>query len=305
MIAKYGPFEYALVERYRFEEELGRGAMGAVDRARDLRLGRPVAIKMLHAMLTNELGAARFESEIRIAARLHHPGIIGVHDCGEADGRLFFVMEYLGGETLRARLKREVQLSIEEARSIAEQIAAGLQHAHTRNIVHRDVKPENIILAEGRACLVDFGLARVINDAWSVRLTASGIAVGTPAYLSPEQASAERHVGVHADQYAMACVLYKMLAGEPPFTGRDARVIAMRHVRDEPPRLRTRRSDASLETESALTRGLAKMPEQRFPTILEFISASRGVSQARLIYDAPARPSRYMTVVNAVRRYWP
>jgi serine/threonine-protein kinase len=275
VIADYGSFENPLSERYRFEEELGRGSMGTVYRARDLRLGRQVAIKVLHPMLTNELGAARFQSEIRIAASLHHPSIVVVHDCGEANGYLFCVMEYLEGETLRARMQRDGQLAIDDGLSIASQIADGLQHAHARDIVHRDVKPENIILAEGRACLVDFGIARVINDAGAVRLTASGVAVGTPQYLSPEQASADRHVGIHADQYALACVLYEMLVGEPPFTGPNARVIAMRHVRDEPPRLRTRRADAPAALEAALLRGLAKGPEERFPSIREFVSASR------------------------------
>ena len=178
LIAKFGSFENALAERYRFEEELGRGAMGTVYRATDVRLGRPVAIKLLHPMLTNELGAARFQSEIRIAAGLHHPNIVGVHDSGEADGRLFYVMDYLGGETLRARLKREKQLSVDDALSIVEQVASGIQYAHDHGIVHRDVKPENIILAQGQASVLDFGLARALSDVDTDRLTASGLAVG-------------------------------------------------------------------------------------------------------------------------------
>jgi serine/threonine protein kinase len=219
VIGKFGPFEFTLSERYRFEEELGRGAMGTVYRAKDVRLGRPVAIKILHPALTNELGVSRFQSEIRIAASLHHPNIVGVHESGEADGRLFYVMDYLGGETLRARLKREKQLSPEDALKIVDDLAEGLQYAHDHGVVHRDVKPENIILAEDHACLVDFGLALALGDVDAQRLTASGLSVGTPHYLSPEQASAEREIGPRADQYALACVLFEMLVGEPPFTG--------------------------------------------------------------------------------------
>jgi serine/threonine protein kinase len=200
VIGKFGPFEYALADRYRFEEELGRGAMGVVYRAQDLKLPRQVAIKMLHPVLTNELGIARFESEIQIAASLHHPNVISVLESGDADGRLFYVMDYLGGETLRARLKREKQLSVEDALKITEDVAEGLQYAHDHAVVHRDVKPENILLVDGRACLVDFGLARALSDVDADRLTASGLAVGTPHYLSPEQASAEKDVGPKADQ---------------------------------------------------------------------------------------------------------
>ena len=270
MIAKYGKFEYVLAEHYRFEEELGRGAMGTVYRAQDVRLGRPVAIKMLHPMLTNELGVARFQSEIRIAAGLHHPNIIGVHDSGEADGRLFFVMDYLGGETLRDRLKREKQLSVEDALRITEQVADGLQYAHDHGVVHRDVKPENIILAEGRACVVDFGLARALGDVDTDRLTASGLSVGTPHYLSPEQAAAEKDVGPKADQYALGCVLYEMLVGEPPFTGPTATSIAMRHISEEPRPLRFRRHTTPIAVEVAVMRAMEKVPADRFDTVSRF-----------------------------------
>ena len=273
MIAKYGKFEYVLAEHYRFEDELGRGAMGTVYRAKDVRLGRPVAIKMLHPMLTNELGIARFQSEIRIAAGLHHPNIIGVHDSGEADGRLFYVMDYLGGETLRDRLNREKQLSVEDALGIVEQLAAGLQHAHDHGVVHRDVKPENIVLAEGRACLLDFGLARALGDVDTKRLTASGISVGTPHYLSPEQAAAEKVVGPKTDQYSLACVLYEMLAGEPPFTGPTATSIAMRHLSEEPRALRVRRHSTPRAVDTAVTRALEKVPADRFASVHEFALA--------------------------------
>jgi serine/threonine-protein kinase len=305
VIARLGAFEYALAERYRFEDELGRGAMGTVYRARDLRLGRPVAIKMLHSALTNELGVARFQSEIHIAAALHHPGIIGIHDCGEADGHLFYVMEYLGGETLRSRLRRERQLSIDAALSIAREMAAGLQYAHERSIVHRDVKPENIILADDRVCLVDFGLARIINDSGSERLTETGIAVGTPQYLSPEQASADKHIGVHSDQYALACVLYEMLVGEPPFTGATATAIAMRHVRDAPVSLSTRRPDAPTATDAAVMRALRKAPDDRFASIRDFAAAATSLTvDAAPSHAATPKRSTYSALVDAAKRYW-
>ena len=275
MIAKFGTFEYALAERYRFEDELGRGAMGIVYRATDVRLGRPVAIKLLHPALTNELGVARFESEIRIAAGLHHPNIVGVHDSGESDGRLFYVMDYLGGETLRARLEREKQLPVDDALSIVEQVAAGLQYAHDHGIVHRDVKPENILVVDGRACIMDFGLARALSGVDAQRLTASGLAVGTPHYLSPEQASAEKEVGPKADQYALACVLYEMLAGEPPFTGPTASAIAMRHITEQPAPLRSRRRSAPIGVERAVLRAMEKVPSDRFATITEFAACLR------------------------------
>ncbi len=308
MIAKYGTFEYPLAERYRFEQELGRGAMGVVYRATDVRLGRPVAIKLLHPTLTNEVGVARFQSEVRIAAGLHHPNIVAVHESGEADGRLFYVMDYLGGETLRDRLKREKQLPVDDALSIVEQVATGLQHAHDHGIVHRDVKPENIILADGRASVLDFGLARALSDVGTERLTASGMAVGTPHYLSPEQAAAEKDVGPRADQYALACVLYELLAGEPPFTGPTASAIAMRHIAEEPRALRLRRKSTPLGVDAAVMRAMEKVPGDRFESITAFTSCLRRVvpleasapssGQAQLpdTAGAPSRMRRLRTV---------
>jgi hypothetical protein len=275
VIGKFGPFEFRLSERYRFEEELGRGAMGTVYRAKDVRLGRPVAIKILHPALTNDLGVSRFQSEIRIAANLHHANIVGVHESGEADGRLFYVMDYIGGESLRALLKRERQLSPEDALRIVDDVAEGLQYAHDHGVVHRDVKPENIMLAEGRACIVDFGLALALGDVDAKRLTASGLSVGTPHYLSPEQASAEREIGPRADQYALACVLFEMLIGEPPFTGPTGSSIAMRHISENPPPMRSRRKTVPPGVEAAVLRAMEKVPADRFPSVKAFAAACR------------------------------
>lgn len=300
MIAKFGTFEYALAERYRFEDELGRGAMGIVYRATDVRLGRPVAIKLLHPALTNELGVARFQSEIRIAAGLHHPNILGVHDSGESDGRLFYVMEYVGGETLRALLQREKQLSVDDALSIVEQVAAGLQYAHDHGIVHRDVKPENILVVDGRACIMDFGLARAMSGVDAQRLTASGLAVGTPHYLSPEQASAEKEIGPKADQYALACVLYEMLAGEPPFTGPTASAIAMRHISEQPAPLRLRRRSASIAVERAVLTAMEKVPGDRFQSIADFAGQLKRPMQPPLVARVRRKTHRIATTIVAI-----
>ena len=274
VIATFGTFEYPLADRYRFDALLGRGAMGSVYRATDTWLGRPVAIKMLHAALTSEIGVKRFQSEIRICAGLHHPNIMTVHDCGEVDGRLYYVMEYLGGESLRARIERDKTVTIDKALRIATQVSTGLQYAHDRGIIHRDVKPENIIFADGRVCIVDFGLARIVNDAGSPSLTESGIVVGTPAYLSPEQAAAEKQIGPGCDQYALACVLFELLTGEPPFLAATPTAIAIRHLKDSPPALRSRRRDAPSGVAKAVDRALNKLPADRFGSTCEFAQAA-------------------------------
>jgi eukaryotic-like serine/threonine-protein kinase len=270
VIGEFGAFEYPLADRYRFEEELGHGSMGTVYRAQDLRLERPVAIKLLHPALTSELGIRRFQSEIRIAAALQHPNIVAVHDCGEANGRLFYVMDHLAGETLRARLEREKQLALEDALHITEQVADALQCAHDRQVVHRDIKPENIILTAERAYVVDFGLARVIGTIDAERLTASGITIGTPMYLSPEQAQAQKNVGPPADQYALACMLYEMLAGTPPFDGPTPTAIAMRHVLAAPTPLHLRRESTPVPVHTAVMRALEKSPADRFSDVSVF-----------------------------------
>ncbi|MEO5871495.1 MAG: protein kinase [Gemmatimonadaceae bacterium] len=282
MIGRFGSFEFPLADRYRFEAELGRGAMGVVYRAHDLTLDRPVAIKMLHPSLTNEVGVSRFQSEIRIAAHLRHRNLIAVHESGEADGRLYYVMDYIGGETLRAHLQREKQLSNDEALRIVADVADALHVAHAQGIVHRDVKPENILLAEGRACLLDFGLARIICDVDVQRLTASGLSVGTPHYLSPEQASAERTIGPKADQYALACVLYEMLVGEPPFTGPTASSIAIRHIAEPPPPMRPRRPSVTRNIEAAVRKAMQKVPADRFADVMAFVVAAKATTPVLL-----------------------
>ena len=293
MIGDFGSFEFALADRFRFEEELGRGGMGVVYRAHDIKLDRAVAIKMLHPTLTDELGIARFQSEIVIGAGLRHPNIIAIHEAGEADGRLYYTMDYLGGETLRTLLQREKQLSTEDAVRIFSDIAAGLQHAHDRQIVHRDIKPENILLVDGRARILDFGLARSVANIDATRLTASGLVVGTPHYLSPEQAGAEKDITPKADQYALACVLYEMLIGEPPFTGPSASAIAMRHLAEPPPSMRLRRRTTPEGIETAVNRAMEKVPADRFRSVSQFAEAA--ISQeAGAVRDRPHRVPRLL-----------
>ncbi len=225
----------ALSDRYAIERELGRGGMAVVYLAEDRKLGRAVALKVLRPELAASLGAERFLRETEIAAKLTHPNILALHDRGDADGLLYYTMPYVEGESLSDRLARERQLPVDEALQITREVAEALAHAHAQGIVHRDIKPDNILFEGGHAVVADFGIARAIDVAAGERLTETGLAVGTPAYMSPEQASGVEGVDARSDQYALACVLYEMLAGEPPFPGSSAQAILARKV-TEPPR---------------------------------------------------------------------
>jgi serine/threonine-protein kinase len=205
----------ALADRYTVESQIGRGGMAVVFLAEDLRHERRVAIKILHPELAASVGAERFLQEIKTVAGLTHPHVLPLYDSGETDGLLYFVMPYVEGESLRQRLDRETQLAVDDAIGIAQEVADALDHAHQHGIVHRDIKPANILLEGGHAVVTDFGVARAISEAGGERVTATGMAVGTPAYMSPEQASGEE-VDERSDLYALGCVLYEMLAGEPP-----------------------------------------------------------------------------------------
>ena len=265
----------AVAERYRIEEEIGRGGMASVYLAEDLRHGRKVAIKVLLPAPGRSYEPQRFLREIRIAARLSHPQILPVHDSGECDGLLYFVMPYAGCESLRNRLQREGQLPIDAALRITRAVGAALDYAHRHHVIHRDIKPENILLQEGEPVVADFGVATAMWAAGgdNVYVTDRGFAVGTPAYMSPEQASAERDLDGRSDLYSLACVLYEMLAGQPPFAGSGARATMARHAIESPVPIRSLRPTVPLGVELALQRALAKSPSERFATMAEFCDA--------------------------------
>ena len=266
-----------LAGRYTLERELGRGGMADVFLATDLRYQRRVALKVLRAEVAQAIGEERFQREIATAARLQHPHILPLFDSGEAGGLLYYVMPLVEGESLRARLARETQLPIEDAVRIAREVAEALAYAHSRGVVHRDVKPENILLEAGHALLADFGVASAIGGE-TRRLTDSGIAVGTPAYMSPEQGAAERQLDGRSDLYSLGCVLYEMLVGEPPFTGPTIQAIVARRFTGDIPRLSTVRPATPPAVEDAVNRALALVPADRWRTGLAFADALEGKS---------------------------
>ena len=251
-----------LAGRYRVERELGRGGMAIVYLAQDLRHARPVAIKVLRPEIAESVGAGRFQREIEVAARLQHPGIVGLLDSGVLeDGLFFYVMPFIAGESLRARLERERQLPVPEAVRLAREVAEALDYAHRQGVIHRDIKPENILLADGHAMVADFGVARALegND----RLTSTGLTVGTPTYMSPEQSAADRQLDARSDLYALATVTYEMLAGEPPFTGPSVQAILARRIHETPRSLRITREQVPPALEETILRGLRVVPADR------------------------------------------
>jgi len=266
----------ALEDRYAIDREIGRGGMAVVYQATDLKHGRDVAIKVLLPELTASLGAERFLREIETAAKLNHPHILPLHDSGEADGFLFYVMPYVDGESLQVRLDREGALPIDESLQIAREVAGALAYAHRNDVVHRDVKPANVLLSEGHAVIADFGIARAISEAGGERITGTGMMMGSPIYMSPEQVSGEQEVDGRSDIYSLACMLYEMIAGKPPFEGASLQGILARRLVEEPPPLSEAREDTPPGVVEAVMRALATQRRDRYREATDFAAALAG-----------------------------
>ncbi len=262
----------ALADRYTIDREIGAGGMATVYLAHDLKHDRKVAIKVLDPELAVVIGAARFLNEIKVTANLHHPHILPLHDSGEANGLLYYVMPYLRGESLRDRLDREGRLPLDEAIAIARKVAAALDAAHAEGVVHRDIKPENILFSAGEPIVADFGIARAVTVSGDAKVTRAGMAVGTPAYMSPEQAAAQE-VDRRADVYALGAVLYEMLTGDPPYDGLTFEDITTKRMFDPIPSARRLRDEVPLQVDRAVSKALAKSPDDRFDTASMFADA--------------------------------
>ena len=275
----------ALADRYRVERELGAGGMATVYLAQDIKHDRKVAVKVLRPELAAVIGADRFLAEIKTTANLQHSHILPLHDSGSVDGFLFYVMPYIEGESLRDRLNRERQLPVNECVRLASEVASALDYAHRHGVVHRDIKPENILLHDGSALVADFGIALAVSTAGS-RMTESGMSLGTPHYMSPEQAMGEREITPRSDVYALGCVTYEMLVGEPPFNGPTAQAIVARVMTEEPRGLTVQRKSIPMHVEAAVQTALSKLPADRFASAAEFATA---LNDSTKVFPTPTR----------------
>jgi len=282
----------AFADHYEIERQLGAGGMAVVFLARDTRHDRPVAVKVMKPEALGSAGADRFLREIRIAANLQHPHLLPLHDSGEVDGLLYYVMPFVEGESLERRLARERQLPVDEAARIVLEVADGLAYAHEQGLIHRDVKPANVMLSGGHALVADFGIARAMDQASAERLTSTGLAIGTPSYMSPEQWEASGPIDGRADQYALGCMLYEMLVGEPPFTGPTPQVILARHALDEVPSIRTARATVPLGIQGVVRRAMAKVPGERYPSLEAFSEALRRALEGEIPEPTPVSGAR-------------
>src|SRR5438034_8522119 len=262
-----------LAQHYTIEREAGVGGMATVYVARDLKHDRHVALKVLKPELAALLGIERFLSEIRVTAHLQHPHILPLFDSGQAAGLIYYVMPHVEGESLRQRLAREKQLPLETAIEITRAVASALDYAHRHGVIHRDIKPENILFQDGQAVVADFGIALALSAAGGSRLTETGLSLGTPQYMSPEQATGDRVIDARSDIYSLASVLYEMLAGEPPHTGPTVQSVIAKVLTDRPRPLRQLRESVPPHVEAAVLKALAKVPADRFQTAAEFVEA--------------------------------
>jgi serine/threonine-protein kinase len=296
----------ALADRYVIESELGEGGMATVYLAHDVKHDRKVALKVLRPELAAVIGADRFLAEIKTTANLQHPHILPLHDSGEADGFLYYVMPYVEGESLRDRLEREKQLPVDAAVRIVREVADALDYAHRREVIHRDIKPENILLHDGRAMVADFGIALAVTSAGSSRMTETGMSLGTPNYMSPEQAMGERELSPASDVYALGAVLYELLAGEPPFGGPTAQAIVARVVTETPRALTVQRHTVPPHVEAATMTALEKLPADRFATAAQFAEAlatpgyAGATTSSSLPVPGARRPNRTTVAAIAV-----
>jgi serine/threonine-protein kinase len=259
-----------LLGRYTLVREIGSGAMATVYLALDLKHDRQVALKVLNPELSAAIGAERFLREIKFVARLNHPNILALFDSGECDGLFYYVAPFVTGDNLRARVEHGRPLPVDEALRIAGEVASALDHAHRHGIVHRDIKPENVLLQDGHAIVADFGIARALASAGDQSLTYTGIAIGTPAYMSPEQASGERDVDGRSDLYSLGCVLYEMLTGERPFSGPTPQAVIRRRLTEDPPTPRLLRDSITDQLSDTVVRALARDPSARFKPLPTF-----------------------------------
>ena len=282
----------ALSDRYRLESEIGAGGMATVYLAQDLRHDRRVALKVLRPELAAVIGAERFLAEIKLTANLQHPHILPLFDSGAADGYLFYVMPFVEGETLRDRLNREKQLPVADAVRIATEVASALDYAHRHGVVHRDIKPENILLHDRQAMVADFGIALAASKASGQRMTETGMSLGTPHYMSPEQAMGEREITARSDVYALGAMLYEMLTGDPPFTGSTAQAVVARVLTEAPRAMLPQRHTIPPHVEAAVRTALEKLPADRFATAAEFAEALAGRRLQTIASGGPAPPPR-------------
>ncbi len=263
----------ALEGRYRIESELGEGGMATVYLAKDLKHNRNVALKVLKPELAAVVGAERFLAEIEVTANLQHPNILPLHDSGETDGFLFYVMPYVEGDTLKDRLDREHQLPVTDAVQIATDMGEALDYAHRQGVIHRDIKPANVLLLEGKPVISDFGIALAVGAAGGGRLTETGLSLGTPHYMSPEQATGDRAVGASTDTYALGCVLYEMLVGEPPYPGTTAQAVLGKIIAGKPVSATDERPSIPANVDAAIRKALEKLPADRFTSAQDFVRA--------------------------------
>jgi serine/threonine-protein kinase len=288
----------ALSDRYRLERELGAGGMATVYLAQDLKHDRKVAIKVLHPELSAVIGGERFLAEIKVTANLQHPHILPLFDSGSADGLLFYVMPYVQGESLRAKMSREKQLGVEEAVRLASQVASALDYAHRQGVVHRDIKPENVLLHDGVALVADFGIALAATNAGATRMTATGLSLGTPAYMSPEQAMGDREVDARSDVYSLGTMLYEMLVGDPPHSGSTAQAIVAKVLTEKPVPVTVHRETVPVNVAAAIQKALHKLPADRFASAADFAKAlatpgwSSGESLATRAMPSASAPLR-------------